>query len=67
MANSYLIESEKNALERNCNKRKDILASLSPMISTFYFIQPNAIQPKKQTNKQETLPYPRCHFKELQG
>lgn len=30
---------KKNALERNCNKRKDILASLSSMIPTFFLFK----------------------------
>lgn len=35
-AGSYLIKCERrNALERNCNKREDILVSLSSMMSPF--------------------------------
>ena len=52
---------KKNAVERNCNKREDILASLSSIISTFLRFR------LMQFNLKKSLcGYPRCHFKALQ-
>lgn len=52
---------KKNAVERNCNKREDSLASLSSIISTFLRFR------LMQFNLKKSLcGYPRCHFKALQ-
>lgn len=52
---------KKNAVERNCNKREYILASLSSIISTFLRFRLMQFNLKKNL-----CGYPRCHFKALQ-